>query len=327
MDPRSVIGRSKWLIVANQLRHSWLGRRRERSGRSTTSGAQSRRQSVPEAVGYVHRTFELLLTGGGITEGEIRGKRILELGPGDHLGLGLRFLAAGAERVLSVDRFAVAHEVAPQRRIYEALLASLGPEQRARLAEVITLDRPHPNLDEARIQLIPRLPIEDALGVLEPGSFDLIFSVAVGEHLRDSDDAFRAMHELLASGGTMLHQIDLRDHGMFSRFGMNPLTFLTIPEWLYRAMVRGTGAPNRRMIAYYRTKISELGLTGSIVIKQVVGEAEPLPTPRKSLVEGRDYGSDELQLIREVRPKLAGPFRDLGDEELLASAIFLTARR
>ena len=47
-------------------------------------------------------------------------------------------------------------------------------------------------------------------------------------------------------------------HGMFSSSGMHPLTFLTIPDSVYRLMTIDSGKPNRKLINYYRQKMIDL---------------------------------------------------------------------
>ena len=68
----------------------------------------------------------------GLREEDLEGKAILELGPGDNLGLALRFIAAGAERVVTLDKFAVPRDPAHEQAIYRELTDRLGEPQRAR---------------------------------------------------------------------------------------------------------------------------------------------------------------------------------------------------
>lgn len=63
------------------------------------------------------------------------------------------------------------------------------------------------------------------------------------EHLFDPVAALDGMLEALRPGGTLVHRIDLRVHGMFR--GQHPLTFLTLPDAIYTRMTRNSGRPNR----------------------------------------------------------------------------------
>ena len=89
--------------------------------------------------------------------------------------------------------------------------------------------------------------LTDSLQQLGPSSFDMIVSNAVIEEIYDPTPIFKAQSELLRPGGVMVHRIDLRDYGMFSKYGFHALEFLTVPEWIYRHMVEGSGQPDRRL--------------------------------------------------------------------------------
>jgi len=131
---------------------------------------------------------------------------VLELGPGDHLGFALCLMAWGAESVTALDRFVVLHDSDRQRQIYQAIGDRFDGPARDRLQQLLTDDGA---ICSERVKLLAGLAIEDAAQGFASGSFDLILSVAVAEHLRDVERSFATMDGLLASGGVQLHQIDL----------------------------------------------------------------------------------------------------------------------
>jgi hypothetical protein len=142
------------------------------------------------------------------------------------------------------------------------------------------------------------------------------------EHLYDLDAAFSAMDSLLRPGGLMLHKVDFRDHGMFTDGGMHPLTFLTVPERLYRAMSRHSGRPNRRLADWYRAKLDELGYEWRVLVTLPVGGDELVPYR-----ESFERGPRSLELVDEIRPRLQSRFRELSDVDLATAGIFLVARK
>src|SRR5205085_1542049 len=170
----------------------------------------------------------------------------------------LRFLAAGASKVSCIDRFEFDVDPDWEHAVYRALLDDVGEPGRARLGELIapdgSLDREHPSLE-----VIGGVGIEEGARHLQDGTYDLIVSVAVLEHVYDLEASLGSMNALLAPGGTMAHWVDLRDHGMFSGGGRHPLDFLTIRDPLYHLMTSHTGAPNRERIGRYRELLSALG--------------------------------------------------------------------
>jgi SAM-dependent methyltransferase len=312
--------RSKWLTVASSIWRDWLaGLRRTHGDRSSRYDAQSAGQPVSEAVAYIDSAFNSLLRWAGLES--VEGLRLLELGPGDNLGLALRFLAAGAASVVCLDRFEVQQDEGHQRAIYRALLETLTPVEQARIHDLVQ------NGEGERLRVIRGIGIEESDGHLGPESFDLIYSIAVMEHVYDSDDALAAMDRLLAPGGLLAHQIDLRDHGVFTQGGLHPLTFLTVPDWAYDRMERNRGGPNRRLVDYYRSRMRDLGYEYRLLIGRIVGADRDLQPYKERLEYGVDYDETALELVRRVRPKLIPRFRALSDEDLLAAGAFLTARK
>lgn len=283
--------RSRVAVIAKHLVFSRAALRGQIGEHGQSAGA-----TPAEAADYAEGVFEAVLGHAGLGTADLEGARVLELGPGDNLGLALRFVAAGAEQVVTLDRFAVPRDRELERRIYDELLARLPEPQRGRGDAAFA---------NGRIRSLSGVGVEDAPRELEPESFDLIVSVAVLEHVQDTDASFAAMDALLKPGGLMLHQVDLRDHGMFSSGGQHPLTFLTIPDALWRAMTARWGGPNRRLIDYYRGKLEELGYRGDLVVDERHGP----------------------ELVEEIRPRLRPPFRDLPGEDLAPMGLFMVARK
>ncbi len=234
--------------------------------------------------------------------------------------MALRFLAAGAQRIVATDKFASVRDAAQQRRIYREVLSRLDATQRARIEDVISGDEL--SLDSTRLQVLEGVAVEEAAGALSGERFDLIVSRAVLEHLYDLDAAFSAMDELLRPGGTMLHKVDFRDHGMFTDGGMHPLTFLTVPDRLYRLMSRNSGRPNRCLADYYRGKLDELGYEYRLLATKPIDGEEIVPHAADI-----EVGPSTRRLVDEIRPRLAPRFRGLSDPDLATAGIFLVARK
>ena len=182
-------------------------------------------------------------------------------------------------------------------------------------------------INSDKLKVIYGTAIEEAEELFDSESLDLIISNAVVEHLYDTDVAFSVMNGLLVPGGYMMHNIDLGDHGMFSRSGMHPLTFLTIPDSVYRLMTLDSGKPNRKLINYYRQKMIDLEYDAKIFITSIVGEEGEVFPNKESIELGIDYSQSTVSLINEIRPNLNNRFRNMSDEELMISVIFLIARK
>src|SRR5262245_22881352 len=91
----------KWLIIAKTTCHTLAVKIRRSSGNTEVLiGSPHRTWLVAASVEYINRVFDDYLAYGNLGYDEIRDKVVLELGPGDNLGVALRFLAAGASRVV-----------------------------------------------------------------------------------------------------------------------------------------------------------------------------------------------------------------------------------
>ena len=323
---KQVARRSKTLIILHRIVDNWRRRRAFQSGQTTTAyGSTHEFWSLEKSVNYINLVYGEYLEYSGVTPEMFRGRNILEVGPGDNFGVALKFLTEGAKKVVSLDKFYSERNEEQQAQIYRELRKQLSPEQAAVFDESIRLEKGL-ELNKNRIQYIYGHGIEEADKILEPESFHFIVSRAVLHNVYDIEQGFAAMDRLLAPGGYMAHKIDFSDENMFSSRGMHPLTFLTIPESIYRLMAKDSGKPNRRLINDYREQMRKRGYDAKLFISSIVGVG-PL-TPHKQKIErGVDFGNKTVSLIDEIRPKLAAPYRKLAEEELAPAGIFLVARK
>lgn len=250
---------------------------------------------------------------------------VLEVGPGDNIGVALRFAAAGARQVTILDKFVPLQTTTFHRQLYQDLRGRLRQDEQRRFDEAIDLSasvRPNP----ARVMYVER-GIEEADGLIPPGSVDLVVSNAVLEEVYDTDRMFAAIDRVLAPGGMQIHKIDLSDYGMFSKHGHHPLEFLTVPDPVYRYMVESTGQPNRRLVDYYRKKMRELGYESRVYATWVLGSTRELKPPIEQTSAGTVPLSGATDQIRRIRPRLLERYRQLPDEDLAVQGIMLVARK
>lgn len=320
--------RSKTAIVAYKIFDNRRLRRRVKSGDiETLHGSTHINQDVTNSLAYIERQFANYINYAGFSPAELRDKSILELGPGDNLGVALRFLAAGAGSVVCLDRFYSKRSIEHEIEIYKALRASLSSAaEKQRFDQVVCLDS-NIRLNPEKLQTIYGSSLEELADQLvqDYKSFDLILSCAVLEEIYDPGPAFVAMDRLLASGGMFVHKIDLGDYGMFRDQGMHPLTFLTISEAIYKRMASDSGLPNRKRLSYYIEKMKELGYQSKFYVTSTI--------PTGSLEPAAPYSPGSLScdsgasLVSEIRRRLASDFKDMKDEELLIDGILLAATK
>src|SRR5262249_15362252 len=92
--------RTKWAVVATNVYQDILRSAHLRSdqiGQVTVQAATP--EDVDRALQVINSTYNGYLRYSGIDAADMRGKHVLELGPGDNIGVALRFAAAGASAV------------------------------------------------------------------------------------------------------------------------------------------------------------------------------------------------------------------------------------
>src|SRR5262245_25604888 len=126
-------GFTRWSRIAVLIADNW--RKRLQSALGTQNGITGLTHtefSVSHSIEYIDRVFRDYLEYGELNENMLRNARILELGPGDNVGVALRFLALGAGQVVCLDKFQYrsAEGDQGQLKIYQSLRDSLSDEQR-----------------------------------------------------------------------------------------------------------------------------------------------------------------------------------------------------
>ena len=320
--------KSKSLIIAFKIYQNWRLKRQFASGEiETDHGATHSRKSLDESLSYIDEQFADYLTYGQLTAEQLRGKKILELGFGDNVGVALLFLAAGAMRVVCVDKFYSRRDVVQEREVYAALRARLSDDEQQRFDDAIDI-ADGIRFNASRLSCLNGFELETAAVRLlkQEENFDIIVSRAVIEEIYEPAKVLAAADKLLTPGGLMLHKIDLRDYGMFTESGLHPLTFLTISESIYRLMATDSGIPNRKMISYYQGQMAELGYDAKFFVTEVVGHGQIIPHQEFAQLNG-EYSQLALPVINAIRPRLAREFRELSNGDLMVCGVFLVARK
>jgi len=184
----------------------------------------------------------------------LQGKRVLEYGPGNVLGMALLLYAHGAAAVDCYDRFALLASSDETVRVYARLLESLDGAPRARAASAfVEAGNPASGFDPAAIAY--HVSPDGLSGASR--AYDLILSRAVLEHVDNLHGTVRDVAAALKPGGISIHEVDLRSHGL-DRY--QAFDFLTWPEPFYRLMFSEKGFPNRRRVNTYRELFEQAGL-------------------------------------------------------------------
>lgn len=148
----------------------------------------------------------------------LQGKSVLELGPGPSFGTVLILRALGAASAHVADRFLAQFHAEYHPPLYR-LLAQMVREKYPDADLTPLLDAAQKGHEQSIVQTSDR-PLEDLASVFQ--NIDITLSRSVFEHLYDQFQAIRVLHDVTASGGLGLHEVDFRDHRDFSK----PLEYL-----------------------------------------------------------------------------------------------------
>lgn len=230
----------------------------------------------------------------------LRGKTLMEYGPGDLPGVALLMVARGAEKVYCVDRFPLVNLSAKNCSVVRDLIRRSTGEERERMQSCLRDPRdPAAGFDPRRIEYLVR---PSGLSGLR-GRADLVISRAVLEHVDDVEATFADMVAAMKPGALAAHLVDLRSHGLHRD---NPLDFLQWPAPLWQLMYSQKGVPNRWRVDKYRDVLGKLPVEVSVL------EATRLATAAQ---------------VAAVRPGLARPFAPVSDEDLRWLGFWVVFRR
>ncbi|HEX6733658.1 MAG TPA: methyltransferase domain-containing protein, partial [Azonexus sp.] len=141
----------------------------------------------------------------------LRGKDILEYGPGDTLCMALLFYAHGARQVSCVDRFPLSRLSVNNIAVYHQLLGALPAEQRDRAQSAFNMKGlVTSGFDPAAISY--KVTRDGLAGA--NGGYDLILSRAVLEHVNNLAETMRDIKRNLRPRGLSIHKVDLKSHGL-----------------------------------------------------------------------------------------------------------------
>lgn len=219
----------------------------------------------------------------------LKGKSILEYGPGDILGVALLMYAYGAERVDCVDKFLLSRLSNKNISVYNKILNSLDNNKRARAEGAFKENgNPASGLNPGVINYkITKNGLSDT-----SCEYDLIISRAVLEHVNSLEETVFDIARSMKPDGISIHQVDLKSHGLDRCADFD---FLTWPTSIYRLMYSHKGFPNRWRVDKYK----EFARHAKLNLKKLS------PTNR--------LGAEEVDAIY---PKLAKEFRHISREDL-----------
>lgn len=212
---------------------------------------------------------------------------VVEAGVGDSLAMCLLWIGFGANRVWGLDAFGDPRRPRHEKRVFEALLTMLPAGEVRRIREVVDLSGESPKVDAERLRYVENIPTERISEAIPAGSVDFLYSLALLEHVRDLEGSLRGLYGALRPGGRMVHQVDLRNHGVLDEFGEQ--AFLRPSRFVWKLMGGDSGRPNRKPLSSYRGILRDCGAEFTIESEPKFEVERPSPTDGVPVREARVF--------------------------------------
>lgn len=187
----------------------------------------------------------------------LRGKNVLELGPGSDLGIGLYLLARDAAGYNACDVNDLMGQV--PESFYDRLIARISTLNAGTNADSLKIE-----IQSARRGTSPRLKLVvrkdfDLVSAFGPNSIDLVFSQAAFEHFDDVVKTVQQLSVVCKPGAIIVAEIDLKTHSRWIR-DKDPNNIYRYSDAIYQAFWF-RGIPNRVRPYRYREIFEAHGWT------------------------------------------------------------------
>lgn len=249
------------VLVLNKIRYFFMG---------YTSPKPFDISQTQRAVDYDVNVIKHWLHQLNLYTGEpvnIKGKNILELGPGSDFGIGLLILAMGARQYNALDVNNLVENVPPE--FYETLFGVISCNTTLFETKEEVLRRQLEKTKQGNNERLNYVCKNDFdVRIFGKESIDIVFSQAAIEHFDDIGRTFSQLSEVVRPGGFLVAEIDLGTHTRWLR-DVDPLNIYRYPGWLYKGLMF-RGVPNRVRPDEYRYALESSGWTNIRISPLVV---------------------------------------------------------
>jgi SAM-dependent methyltransferase len=234
----------------------------------------------------------------------IKGKTILEIGPGNDISTAIMMIMLGAERVYLVDKISDFTDKGHHNDI-EFIRAF-----QHKMMEEALIDEYPPQLVRDKISFVDSYFTDSnrLFETLGGAKVDCIVSHQVLEHIDNLDEAFKNMRTILKQGGVMFHEIDFSDHTMhiFTKYSFlnflcqnHSLAHLYYSDSLWRVCNDSVRLNmNRNILPDYLTLFDRYGFTISGLIRIKAKRKQKIHSDILSRIKDEKLTNDDyLQLL------------------------------
>lgn len=262
-------------------------------GSAQTAIANPRERTLEQAIDFTFLCADMYL---GLPQNGLEAFKdatIMEIGPGQDLGVLLVLAGLGSGKGVAVDRFFCDWDPSYHPAFYSTLVERAearypGVRFEALRDVVDAFGHTGPRLQIVRSGL-------DDLKVLADASVTISYSNAALEHLDRPREGLLELGRVSRKGGLGFHQIDFRDHRDFSR----PLEFLTMTdeEFLEKAVAASYSLGNRLRPSEYLQLFNDAGFGTTFTPNMFAEPAYLTEVTNRLHPRYRSFGEEELRQI------------------------------
>lgn len=226
---------------------------------------------------------------GGKREELLKNKRVLELGPGSDLGVGLYILGHSAAEYHAVDIYNLVESV--PAGFYDVFFDNLARKGDFDIP-ALKQELHQTTIGQARklhYHCREDFDIEKALGSRK---MDLVFSNASFEHFNNISETIRAVSRVSKPGTQLVALVDLKTHSRWIR-QKDPNNIYRYPQWLYN-LLRFRSTPNRVRPYQYKAAFERYGWKDIRIEAECTLEGEKYRATRNHLA--KPYRGDKNQM-------------------------------
>ncbi|HCW05884.1 MAG TPA: hypothetical protein DGG95_00770 [Cytophagales bacterium] len=170
----------------------------------------------------------------------IKGKSVLELGPGGDLGIGLYLLSKSVKEYTAIDTYNLIENTPSQ--FYELLFSKLADRSKSDIEFLKSELNKTLTGGSDKLNYIVSKDF-DIIKAVAPKKINLIFSQAAFEHFDDINETIKGMSTVADQGAYFVAVVDLQTHSRWIR-KKDPNNIYRYPNWLY-GLFSFRGSPNR----------------------------------------------------------------------------------
>jgi len=184
----------------------------------------------------------------------VKDKQILELGPGEDLGIGLYLLYQGIKKYNALDVFNLIKQTPVN--FYSELFTYLKNNFKANDKSIAYLEEQYELFFENELGNLNYI-CDKSFDISRFKNIDIVFSQAAFEHFDNIETMISQLSAVVKPGGVLVAQVDLTTHTRWIK-SFDPLNIYRFSDFIYN-IFKFKGSPNRVRPYQYKEVLEKHG--------------------------------------------------------------------